>query len=126
MRANQGLFITAVLLFVACNKTNSEGTGEAAKAASARPGAARIVAVSAGEEGFEPSQIEAKQGEQVTLRFTRKSKDTCADKVVFPELGVTKDLPLNQPVDIEVPTAKSRTLSFQCGMGMFKSSVVIN
>ena len=86
----------------------------------------RVVAVNAGDDGFKPSQVEVKQGQATTLRFTRTSDKTCADKVVFPEIKLEKELPLNKPVDVVVPTDKSRTLVFQCGMGMYKSSVVIN
>jgi plastocyanin domain-containing protein len=32
---------------------------------------------------------------------------------------------MNQPVDIEIPSNQARTLTFQCGMGMFKSKVVV-
>lgn len=86
----------------------------------------RVVEITVDEKGFSPSKVEAKQGEKLTLRFVRKSDKTCATKVTFPELKVTKELPLNKPVDVEVPTASARTLGFQCGMGMYKSSVVIH
>ena len=34
-------------------------------------------------------------------------------------------MPLNEPVVIEVPTTEARTLTFQCGMAMYKSAVVV-
>jgi plastocyanin domain-containing protein len=85
----------------------------------------QVIAVTADERGFTPAAVETQHGSKLTLRFTRTSDATCADKVVFPEAGISKDLPLKQAVDVEVPTDKSRTLAFQCGMGMFKSSVLI-
>jgi plastocyanin domain-containing protein len=83
------------------------------------------VDVTAGANGFSPKEVTVKQGEPTTLVFTRTTDETCADKVVFPEINVTKDLPLNQQVPVEVPVDKTRTLAFECGMGMFKSKVVI-
>ncbi len=85
-----------------------------------------IIAVSVGDKGFQPSRVELKKGQDATLRFTRTSESTCATKVVFPELKVEKELPLNQAVDVKVPTGEPRRLAFQCGMGMYKSAVVIN
>ncbi len=85
----------------------------------------QVIPVTADERGFTPAAVETKTGSKLTLRFTRTTDATCADKVVFPEAGIEKDLPLKQAVDIEVPTDKARTLGFQCGMGMFKSSVLI-
>lgn len=85
----------------------------------------QTIAVTADERGFTPAAIETKTGSKLTLRFTRTTDNTCADKVVFPEAGIEKDLPLKQPVDIEVPTGAAKTLGFQCGMGMFKSAVVV-
>jgi len=89
----------------------------------AAPGA--VIPVTADERGFTPAAVETQQGSKLTLRFTRTTDATCADKVVFPEAGIEKDLPLNKPVDIDVPTGKPRTLGFQCGMGMFKASVLV-
>jgi plastocyanin domain-containing protein len=85
----------------------------------------QVIAVVADEHGFSPAAVQAQRGSKLTLRFTRATNATCADKVVFPELGIEQDLPLKQPVDIVVPTSEARTLGFQCGMGMFKSSVLI-
>ncbi len=87
----------------------------------------RVVSITVDGKGFTPSRVEAKKGEKLTLRFTRTTNATCAKDVVFPELDVKKPLPLNKPVDVIVPAQKkARTLGFQCGMGMYKSKVVIH
>jgi plastocyanin domain-containing protein len=83
------------------------------------------IAIRADDKGFTPSSVTVKKGAPATLVFTRTSDATCAKDVVFPELKLTKALPLNTPVDVPVPTDSSRTLSFTCGMGMFASSVVV-
>lgn len=83
------------------------------------------VSVTVNGDGFSPSSIKAKKGDALMIEFTRTSDQTCAKSVAFPELNLTKDLPLNTPVAIHVPTDQARTLTFQCGMGMFKSSVLI-
>jgi plastocyanin domain-containing protein len=81
--------------------------------------------IKADDKGFTPSSVTVKKGSPATLVFTRTSDATCAKDVVFPDLKMKKALPLNQPVEIEVPTDTSRTLAFTCGMGMFASSVVV-
>jgi plastocyanin domain-containing protein len=83
-------------------------------------------AITANEKGFTPSSVTLKKGEKAELVFTRTTDATCATEVVFPEINLRKDLPLNKAVAVAVPTDTARKLTFQCGMGMFKSAVVIN
>ncbi|MCW5830822.1 MAG: cupredoxin domain-containing protein [Labilithrix sp.] len=112
------LSIVLVGLVAGCK---DKAAGEVA--AAAPPGA---VKVTADENGFKPSSVSFKKGEAASLVFTRTTDETCATEVVFPELDVKKDLPKGIAVTIDVPTDKERKLTFQCGMGMYKSSVVIN
>lgn len=83
------------------------------------------IAITADDKGFTPPSITLKKGEPSTLVFTRKTDQTCATEVVFPELKIKKELPLNVPVSIEIPTDSARSLTFQCGMAMFKGAVVV-
>src|SRR4051812_16318848 len=76
-------------------------------------------------KGFSPSEVKLEKGKPAQLVFVRMSDQTCAKEVVFPELKIEKDLPLNTPVNIDIPTTEARTLTFQCGMAMYKSSVLI-
>jgi Cupredoxin-like domain len=107
----------------------SAPSGGVASASAAPSGALEVVGkrvdIDVGEHGFTPTEVDVKKGEATTLVFTRTSNSTCAFEVVFPDLNVTKDLPLNRPVAVVVPTDESRTLAFQCGMGMYKSKVVV-
>ena len=84
------------------------------------------IPITADEKGFTPSSVTLQKGSKATLVFTRTTDKTCADKVVFPELKIEKDLPMNTAVKIDVPTDKEQKLTFQCGMAMYKSSVVVN
>ncbi len=112
------LAVGAATTILACSKTSSADTG-----AAPTPGPHAVLV---NEKGFTPSSISLKKGESGDLVFTRTTDSTCATEVVFPELNVKKDLPLNKPVTVTIPTDTPRTLTFQCGMAMFKSSVVIH
>jgi hypothetical protein len=116
--------VPTLLAVVACSKepAKSQPTPPPAASVALKPGS---TLVTANEHGFTPSSVTVAKGKPATLTFLRTTDETCATAVAFPEIGVKKDLPLNQPVEIEVPTTEARKLTFQCGMGMFKSSVVI-
>ena len=77
------------------------------------------------KKGFSPSEVKLEKGKPAQLYFVRLTDETCAKEVVFPELKLEKELPLNTLVRIEIPTTDARTLTFQCGMAMYKSAVLI-
>ena len=81
------------------------------------------VEVRVGAAGFYPSRIEVTADTPIRLRFLRTSADTCGKQVVFPSLGITRDLPLNKPVDIDLVAPRGE-LAFTCGMRMLKGAVV--
>lgn len=85
----------------------------------------RRVEITVDGNGFSPAEIRVAKDEAVTLVFKRTTDATCAKTVAFPDLSLEKQLPLGEAVSIAVPSANARTLTFQCGMGMFKSRVVI-
>jgi len=106
--------VALALLLLACKK---------APPASGDPSHPSIVA---DDKGFTPSSVTLPAGKPAAITFTRTTDSTCATEVVFAETGVKKELPLNVPVTVDVPTDQTRTLSFACGMGMFKGSVVVS
>ena len=114
------LALLALSASPACHKDEGNGAPQPVVAVGDQ-----VIAVTADERGFTPAAVETQHGSKLTLRFTRTTDATCADKVVFPEAGIEQALPLKQPVDVIIPTDKARTLAFQCGMGMFKSAVVV-
>lgn len=115
------LVVSAVLIASACSKKEA-ASSNSVPALADEPGVTRVVA---DEKGFSPSSIQLAKGEPATLIFTRTTDSTCARDIVFPELDINQPLPLNEPVKLEIPTGEARTLTFQCGMAMYKSSVVI-
>lgn len=110
----------------ACSKSGGKsGAPEPEVAIPPAPPGVQQTKVIVDDKGFTPSRVEVQKGKPASLVFVRTTDDTCAKEVVFPDLKLEKELPLRTAVNIEVPTAEARTLTFQCGMAMYKSAVVI-
>jgi hypothetical protein len=114
--------VLALLTAGACHaKQASDDRTEAKLALPPVPaGAQRVLATA---DGFQPSRLDLKRG--TTLLFRRTTNDTCATAVVFPDMKIEKDLPLNTDVAIRLPDSARGELVFQCGMGMYRSKVVV-
>lgn len=114
----RGSLVPMAFLFVTAVTAGCKDKANAAPSSGA-------VQVTANEHGFKPSSVTFEKGAPASLVFRRTTDDTCATEVVFPDLNVKKDLPKGESVTIEIPTDRERKLTFQCGMGMYKSSVVV-
>ncbi len=104
----------------------------AAAIAAAMPGCQSkprpLADVTADEHGFHPSSLRLPAGgpgSHMSVSFLRTTDRTCATEAVFPELQIEQKLPLDQVVSVDLPTDEAKTLTFQCGMGMYKGAVVV-
>lgn len=118
-------FLTIATLVGCERRANDEAkmTDRSAPAASAPPDApAEPALVEVSAHGFQPPHATLTGTRQ--LRFRRTSDQTCATQVVFPALGIDKKLPLNTDVVVDLPPNATGEVAFQCGMGMYRGSVV--
>jgi plastocyanin domain-containing protein len=116
--------VSSVSLGFACSKSGESPKG-AEPVIPPAPAGVQQTKVRVDNKGFTPSEVKLEKGKPAELMFVRTSDETCAKQVVFPELKIEKELPLNTAVRIEIPTNETRTLTFQCGMAMYKSAVLI-
>ena len=128
MRTDPGLHLLGavalgvVLMGTACETTKGEQVSTSSSATSSLPAAIRV---EANDQGFTPSRVQVTANQPTRLTFRRTSDGTCATSVVFPDLKLERELPKDQDVTIELPAmATGRDVTFQCGMGMYKSKVV--
>jgi hypothetical protein len=76
--------------------------------------------------GFDPASIAAKAGQPLKLAFFRPNAANCAREVVFPGLGIRKELPPGQTVVVDITPPKSGPLGFECGMKMLKGQLIVH
>ena len=93
-------------------------------APSLAPPGARVVNVDVGR-GYTPDEVVASPGEALHLVFTRTTDEGCGQQLVFPDLEIRRDLPLDEPVAVDVTAPASGRLSFTCGMDMYRGAVVV-
>lgn len=74
---------------------------------------------------YEPARIEIPPGQPTTLRFTRRDASPCAEKVVFSGLGISAELPLNEPQNLDVVPLQPGEYEFTCQMGMYRGILVV-
>ena len=99
-------------------------TGAATNAGAAKP-RLQTATVKITERGFEPYILKFRRGVRTRITFVRTTDSTCATEVVFPELGIKRYLPLNQPVAVTLTPRKKGELSFTCGMNMMRGKLIV-
>jgi plastocyanin domain-containing protein len=74
---------------------------------------------------YSPAAIEVKQGETVKLNFIRRDASPCAEKVIFADLGVSAELPINQARQVEITPQQRGEFEFTCQMGMYRGKLIV-
>ncbi len=77
------------------------------------------------ENGYHPSTVVVKPGIPIKLTFVRREHAGCTREVVFPTLGIRRDLPTNVPVVIELPALEPGEVQFHCGMKMIRGVIKV-
>ncbi|HEY8430901.1 MAG TPA: cupredoxin domain-containing protein [Sandaracinaceae bacterium] len=83
-----------------------------------------VYRVQVNARGYEPSEITAPAGQPVRLVFTRTTDEGCGQQLVFPELDIRRDLPLDEPVAVDLTMPASGRVRFTCGMDMYEGALV--
>jgi len=86
----------------------------------------RRVKIRVDKNGFSPSTIDVEPDNKLNLVFNRADDDNCGSVVVFPKLNIRKSLPVGKDVIVSVIPAGSGQITFACGMGMYKGSIVVS
>jgi len=75
--------------------------------------------------GYSPSSIRLRKGITTELVFIRTTDLTCGTELRIPVFGISRSLPLNEKVIVNLTPLKSGTVKITCGMAMFKGSLII-
>ena len=83
------------------------------------------IAIEVGSSGYEPSEVEARAGEPLTLIFTRTSDEGCGGELVIASQDIRRTLPLNEAVSVTFTPSEAARLRFTCGMDMYDGAIVV-
>lgn len=84
-----------------------------------------IVNVIVNDGVYTPARIEVEAGKPVTLNFLRKDPSPCAEKVIFSDLNISKELPINKEKAIELKIEKPGEYEFTCQMQMYRGTLIV-
>jgi plastocyanin domain-containing protein len=75
--------------------------------------------------GYDPDVIVVEKGRPVKLHFNRQETAACSEMVVFPDFGVSRQLPAGEVITIELDPEKPGEYEFTCQMGMLRGKLVV-
>lgn len=77
------------------------------------------------EKGYRPARLTARAGQPLRVTFLRNETSACSKEVVFPGLGIRRELPTGTPVAVDLPPLPPGLVPFTCGMGMLKGGIEV-
>ncbi len=83
------------------------------------------VEVKVSKDGYSPSTIGLKKGVAAEITFLRVDEKNCGAEVVFPDLGIKKELPVGKPVVVQLQPDKDGEIRFTCGMEMYRGKLLV-
>ena len=72
----------------------------------------REVHVAVTAHGYEPAEARAAANEPIRMIFTRTTDEGCGQQLAVPSLNIRRDLPLNEPVALDVTMPASGKVAF--------------
>lgn len=112
-----------LLLALSAPVPATEPVAAPAAAPVAAPVPAPIAVLVAG--AYRPDRIVVAAGQPSRLVFTRTTWDGCTAAVVFPTLGITRDLPTNQAIVVDLPALPAGDYPFHCPMHMIHGTLEV-
>lgn len=74
--------------------------------------------------GYDPDLIVVEAGRPVRLHFDRQESASCSEMVVFPDFGISRQLPAGETVTIDIDALEPGDYEFACQMGMLRGKLV--
>ncbi|MDA8267733.1 MAG: heavy metal translocating P-type ATPase [Actinomycetota bacterium] len=75
--------------------------------------------------GYSPNRIRARAGVPLRLIFDRQESGDCTSRVIFPDFGVSADLPAFGEASLELTPTNAGEYGFACGMNMIHGTLVV-
>ncbi len=75
--------------------------------------------------GYDPDVIVVERGRPLRLHFNRQETAACSEMVVFPDFGVSRQLPAGEVVTIELDPEEAGEYDFACQMGMLRGKLIV-
>lgn len=76
--------------------------------------------------GFEPDTIVATAGRPLRLVFCREDATSSAERVVFPDFGLSAMLPLREDVGVELVPDRPGEFAFACQDGVLRGRLLVS
>lgn len=75
--------------------------------------------------GYTPNTVVLQRGVPAQIVFDRQDPSGCFSQVVFPDFGISRELPMGQQHAIDIDTSQPGEYPYACGMNMFHGKVII-